>query len=447
MSLLLVSIDGTIVNVALPTIAVELHATIQTLQWTIGAYALVLASLLLLSGSLADRFGRKRVFLIGLTVFLTGSLLCGFAPTDGWLIVFRMLQAVGGSMMTPVALAIVTNIFTQPGERARAIGWWSSVTGIGLAIGPIVGGVLVDSLGWRWIFWLNIPIGIVAIILTIAIVPESKAAVPRKFDPLGQVLVVVVLLPLTFAIIESATLGWTSPLIVAAIVVAAVALVALVITERRREEPAVPVRLFARVSFSKAFATAIIGFMVLAGLLFTNTFYLQTVEHLTATQAGLMTLPFAAVAAGASLLSGRLVAAGRTRGTLLIAGSALTIGSLLLLVVTRGLPVLTVIVPYVVVGLGFGLLNDPVSVIAISELPDAQAGVASSMIATARQLGQVLGVSIVGTLLSTRLGSDLATGFSEAVIPVCFLFAACGVAITLLYVRPAKRSSLVGAPR
>ena len=434
-SLLLVSIDTTIVNVALPTIAIELDATLQTLQWTIGAYALVIASFLLVSGTLADRFGRKRVFLTGTSIFITGSLLCGFAPTDLWLIAFRMVQAVGGSMMTPVALAIVTNIFTEPKERARAIGWWAAVSGVGLAAGPLLGGILIGTLGWRSIFWVNVPIGLVLIALTIIFVPESKAEVPRKFDPVGQLLFVAALLPLTFGIIEAPTLGWGSPAIIACFAAAAAGIAALVLVERRRAEPAVPVRLFEDPPFAKAFTTAMLSFFVLIGLLFANTFYLQTVEDLTPAQAGLITLPLALAAVVASPLSGRFVAAGHVRGTLLVAGSLVTLGSLLLLVVTRGFPVGLVVVPYAIFGFGYGLLNDPVSVTAISQLPDAQAGVAASMVSVARQLGQVLGVAVVGSLLSAQLGDDLATGFAQASLPVWILLAACGAAIVLVNLR------------
>ncbi len=444
MSLLLVSIDVTIVNVALPTIAEELHATLQTLQWTIGAYALVIASFLLVSGTLADRFGRKRVFVIGTSIFITGSLLCGFAPTDLWLIAFRMVQAVGGSMMTPVALAIVTNIFTVPKERARAIGWWAAASGIGLAAGPLLGGFLVDSLGWRSIFFVNVPIGLVLIALTLIFVPESKADVPRKFDPAGQILFVAGLLPLTFAIIEAPNLGWGSPVIVACFAVAAAGIAALVLVERRRAQPAVPVRLFEHAPFAKAFATAMLSFFVLIGLLFANTFYLQTVEDLTPSQAGIMTLPLALAAVVASLLSGRLVSAGHTRATLLVAGSLVALGSLLLLLVTRGLPVGLVVVPYAVFGFGYGMLNDPVSVTAISQLPNAQAGVAASMVSVARQLGQVLGVAVVGSLLSAQLGDDLATGFAEASLPVWILLAACGLAIVLLNLRAGAVPTVAG---
>lgn len=185
MSLLIVSIDNTILNVALPSMQRDLHASTSGLQWAIDAYTLVLAALLMLSGSTADRIGRKRVFMTGLVIFTLGSLLCSLAPDLSSLVVFRMMQAVGGSMLNPVAMSIITNTFTDPRERARAIGVWGAVVGISMAAGPLVGGVLVESVGWRSIFWVNLPVGLAALLLTLRFVPESrapKAAAPTRWD-------------------------------------------------------------------------------------------------------------------------------------------------------------------------------------------------------------------------------------------------------------------------
>ena len=191
MSLLIVGLDSTIVNVALPSIQHDLHAPVSGLQWTIDAYTLVLASLLMLAGSTADRIGRRRTFQTGLAMFTLGSLLCSLAPGLGWLVAFRMMQAVGGSMLNPVAMSIITNTFTEPAERARAIGVWGGVVGLSIALGPVVGGALVASVGWRGIFWVNIPVGVAALVLTALFVPESRAPHARRVDPVGQVLVIV----------------------------------------------------------------------------------------------------------------------------------------------------------------------------------------------------------------------------------------------------------------
>ncbi len=208
MSLFIVGLDVTIVNIALPSIRNDLHASVSGLQWTLDAYTVVLASLLMLSGSTADRVGRRRTFQTGLVIFTLGSLLCSLAPGLGWLVAFRAVQAVGGSMLNPVAMSIITNTFTEPRERARAIGVWGGVVGLSMALGPVIGGALVASVGWRSIFWINIPVGIAAVVLSARFVPESKAPRARRLDPVGQVLVIAVLASLTYAIIEGPKAGF-----------------------------------------------------------------------------------------------------------------------------------------------------------------------------------------------------------------------------------------------
>src|SRR5215831_14165125 len=221
LSLFIFGIDSTILNVALPSIQRDLHAPVSGLQWTVDAYTVVIASVLILAGSIADRFGRRKVFQIGLATFTLGSLLCSLAPGLGWLVAFRMLQAVGGSMMNPVAVSIIANTFTDPRERARAIGIWGGVFGLSIAAGPVLGGLLVAGVGWRGIFWVNIPVGVAAIVLTALFVPESRAARARRPEPAGQLLVIVTLASLTYAIIEGPRAGWTSPVIVGLFAVAA----------------------------------------------------------------------------------------------------------------------------------------------------------------------------------------------------------------------------------
>src|SRR3954469_4948900 len=244
LSLFIVGLDVTAVNVALPSIGRELHAGISGLQWTVDAYTLVLASLLMLAGSTADRLGRKRVFVAGLVVFSLASLLCSLAPNVELLVAFRVLQAVGGSMLNPVAMSIITNTFTNPRERAQAGGVWGAGFGISMALGPIVGGTGVSSIGWRAIFLINLPVGLAAIALTLRYVPESRAPRPRRFDPAAQVLVIVLLSTLTFGIIEAPSRGWASPLILGAFAAAGAALTGLLVHEPRREEPLIDPRFF-----------------------------------------------------------------------------------------------------------------------------------------------------------------------------------------------------------
>ena len=339
LSLFVVGVDSTIVNIALPSIQRSFGASTAGLQWTIDGYTVVLASLLMLSGSLADRLGRRRVFQAGLALFTVGSLLCSLAPGLGWLVAFRMLQAVGGSMLNPVALAIIANTFTDPAKRARAMGVWGSVFGISLAVGPVLGGVLVGTIGWRSIFWVNVPVGLAAIALTQRFVPESRAPRPRRLDPIAQILIVVLLAGLTAGTIEGPQRGWTSPLIIGCYAAAAVAAIAVTMVERRRREPLIDPRFFASAPFSGAALIAVAAFAALAGFLFLNTLYLQSARGYSAIEAGLLILPMAAAIGLTARLSGRLVAAGRARWSLVIAGVAITAGSAVLMTVTAATPI------------------------------------------------------------------------------------------------------------
>src|SRR5215510_3931346 len=210
LALVLTALDATIVNIALPAIRSDLHASVAELQWSIDGYTVVVASFLLLAGSVADRFGRRRTFQVGLAVFSVGSLLCSVAPSAGALVVFRMLQALGGAMLNPVAMSIIVNTFVDPKQRARAIGVWGAAFGMAMAAGPLLGGLLVESVGWRSIFWVNIPFGMLALFLTARFVRESRADQPRRFDLVAQALVIVALFALTSTVIDGRQAGWTS---------------------------------------------------------------------------------------------------------------------------------------------------------------------------------------------------------------------------------------------
>src|SRR5215469_2505392 len=236
-ALFMVGLDNTIVNVGLPAIGKTLHTSVEGLQWTVAGYTIVLASLLMFSGAAADRIGRRTIFQVGLSLFTLGSWLCSLAPNLDTLIAFRVLQGIGGSMLNPAALGIITNTFTKPAERARAIGVWDGVSGLSMALGPVAGGILVGSTGWRGIFWANIPVGLAAIALTALLVPDSRAEAGRKADPLGQVLVIVMLAALAYAIIQGPSTGWFSPRIVGFFLLSVVALGLLLRFEPRRADP------------------------------------------------------------------------------------------------------------------------------------------------------------------------------------------------------------------
>ena len=432
LSLLIVGLDVTAVNVALPSIGHDLHASISGLQWTVGAYTLVMASLLMLSGSTADRLGRKRTFVIGLSVFSLASLLCSLAPSVGLLVAFRVLQAVGGSMMNPVAMSIITNTFTDPRERAQAVGVWGAMFGISMALGPIVGGTLVSSIGWRSIFWINIPVGLIAIILTLRFVPESKAPKPRRFDPVGQAMVMVLLAALTYGIIEAPSQGWASAPILAAFAASGLALLALLLYEPRRDEPLIDPRFFRSIPFASSISISVAAFAAFGGFLFLNTLYLQDVRDLSPIRAGLATVPLALMTVVASPLSGRIVGRRGPRLPLVISGVCLVTASAMLTGIDAGTSFAWLIAAYVIFGLGFGFVNAPITNAAVSGMPRAQAGVASAIATTSRQFGQTLGVAVVGAIVTSSVGQSLHTDLSSASPPGWWTLTACGGVVLLL---------------
>jgi EmrB/QacA subfamily drug resistance transporter len=428
MSLFMVGLDITVVNIALPSIGRDLHAGISGLQWTVSAYTVVMASLLMFAGSTADRLGRKGTFVVGLAVFSAASLLCSLAPSVELLVVFRMLQGIGAAMLNPVAMSIIANAFTDRGERAQAVGVWGAVFGISMALGPIVGGTLVSSIGWRSIFWITVPVGLVAIVLTMRFVPDSKAPKPRRFDPLGQVLVIALLATLTYGIIEAPSRGWSSPAIVAALA-AAGALVGLLFHEPRRDEPLIDLRFFRSTPFSSSIAISVAAFAAFGGFLFLNTLYLQDARGLSPVEAGVMTVPMAAMTVVAAPLSGRIVGRHGPRVLLLIAGVSAVTACAMLTGIDPSTPIGWLIAAYVVFGLGFGFVNAPITNAAVSGMPRAQAGVASAIATTSRQVGQTLGVAVVGAIVASRVGD---ADVSSAIRPGWWTLTACGAVVLLL---------------
>ena len=442
LSVFMAGLDVTIVNVALPSIQHELHASVSDLQWTIDAYTLVIACLLMLSGSLADRFGRRRVFQIGLAAFSLGSLLCSVAPSLGWLIAFRGLQAIGGSMLNPVAMSIIRNVFEDPKERAKAIGMWGSVAGLSLASGPVIGGLLVSGLGWRSIFWINVPVGLIAIALTQRFVLESRAERPRRLDPPGQLAVIALLGCLTAGIIEGPRSGWSSAPIVALFGVAALAAIVLVILESRRREPLIDMRYFRSVPFSGAALIGVVALATLGGFLFLNTLYLQDVRGYSALHAGLLTIPMAAMLGVFSTVSGRLVASRGPRPALMMSGALIGVGAVMLIGLSAHTAVWYLIVAYLIYGAGAGLVSAPITNTALSGMPRDQAGVAGAIASTFRQTGAAVGVAVTGAIVASS-----SVGFVHASHAAWAVGAGCGVIVVLLGMFSTGRWALATAER
>lgn len=431
LSLLIVSMDATIVNVAIPSIRADLHASPNQMQWVIDIYTLVLASLLLLSGATADRLGRRRTFQIGLMLFAVASLLCSLAPNIETLIVARLLQAIGGSMLNPVAMSIITQVFTDRVERARAIGVWGGVVGISMALGPIVGGALIEYVDWRAVFWINLPICLLAIILTAIFVPETKSVTMRDIDPIGQALGVVFLFGTVFVLIEGPGLGWANVMVLTVGVVSVLAFVAFLRYERKHHDPFIDLRFFRSVPFASATVIAVCAFASWGAFLFMMSLYLQGARGFSAVHTGLVYLPVAVGAFIFSPLSGRLVGRFGARPSLLISGTLITAAAVVLTQITVTTPVWQLLIIFAVFGIGFSMVNAPITNAAVSGMPLDRSGAASAVASTSRQIGVSLGVALCGSIAGAALagtGGDFAT---EA-RPLWYVFIGFGVTITAL---------------
>ena len=437
-SLFIVYLDSTILNVALPTLQADLHASLSGLQWVSDAYLLVVASLLMLTGSTADRLGRKRLFMAGLAGFSLGSLLCSLAPSTGSLIALRMLQGLGGSMLTPISLSIVRNVFTDDRERAQALGIWSAIFGIATACGPVLGGLLIASVGWRSIFWLNVPIGLAMLAATRRHVPESRAPRPRKVDVPGQLIMIAFLGTLTYAIIQGPVSGWASPLVLGLFAVAATAAAAFIAVERRRAQPLLELRFFRSPPFTGAAVIAVLSFVVLAGFLFVITLYLQQARGESPLRAGLSLLPMTLAMAAAAPVAGHLTGHRGPRAPLVLSGALVAAGCALLLGLSPATSYWWLAIAMAVLGAGLGLVNPPITGAGIAGMPPAQAGVASAVISSTRQFGNVLGVAIMGAMLTGGIRARMAAGaarpqaLSAASHAPWVLAVACGALVAVI---------------
>jgi len=446
LSLFMVTLDNTVVNVALPSLQRQFHASVSELQWVVDAYLVVLAALLLLAGSLGDRFGRRRVLRTGLVLFGAGSLACSLSVNLPLLIGFRMLQACGGCMLNPNSLSIISNAFRDPRERAAAIGFWAGIVGISTAAGPVVGGALIEAIDWRAIFWVNVPVVLAALVLLAMFVPESKAAEPRRLDPVGQVLAIVVLATLTYGIIEGPSVGWTSGTILACFGVVAAGMAVFVLVEHRQREPLLQLHFFRSPPFSGATGIATLAFFILAGFLFLNTLYLQEVRGYSPLMAGVAALPATIVIVVVAPLTGRLVGRRGSRLPMTAAGTCLMCGSALLVLVEPGSSYLYLAGCYLLSGLGFGMVNPPITNTAVSGMPLSQAGVASAVAGTARQVGSVLGVAVLGSVVTSQMHGELVSRLRSSHLAPAELakLATVGVGELSGHHLPAKVAALIG---
>lgn len=406
LALLTISLDNTILNVALPSIGGDLGASGGQLQWIVDAYVLVFAGLLLTAGSLGDRFGRRRALVFGLAVFAAGSLAAALAGSSDALIASRALMGVGAAFVMPTTLSVITNVFPA-GERAKAIGIWAAVAGIGVAIGPIAGGFLLEHFSWGSVFLINLPVAAIVVSGSVWFVPESRDPEAARLDPVGAGLSVAGLSTLVWAIIEAPERGWTDGLIVAAFALAAGLLAAFARWELRTSSPMLDVRLFRMGAFSGASGAIALAFFALFGTIFFLTQYLQEVLDYTALEAGVRTLPVAGGLIVGGPLSARIAERVGAR-FVVAAGLAILAGGLSLFsTVDSASGYGLVAASMAIFGVGVGAAMAPSTESIMSTLPPAHAGVGSAMNDTTRMVGGSLGVAVLGSLLSSGYGADM----------------------------------------
>jgi EmrB/QacA subfamily drug resistance transporter len=414
-SLLIIVIDNTIVNVTLPSLVNQLGASVSQLQWVVDAYTVVFAGLLLLAGTLGDRWGRRRSLTIGLAVFALASTAAAFSGGVGQLVSARALMGGAAAFIMPATLSILTNTFTDARERALAIGVWSGVIGIGVVLGPLAGGFLLNHYWWGSVFIVNVPIALVAILAARALVPESRDPDGQAVDWAGGAMSVVGLVSLVTAIIEAPDRGWTNPAVVGLFTLAAAALTAFAVWEGRTEHPMLDVTLFRNGRFAGASATITLVFFALFGFVFLSTQYLQFVLGNSPFAAGLRTLPFAAAMVLVAPFSSKLVQRHGTK-RIVIAGMLVFASGLMLastISMATGYPRLGVAM--LLLGAGLGLSSAPATESIMGALPLNRAGVGSAMNDTAREVGGALGVAIVGSVTSSIYRSRLAGDLPQTV--------------------------------
>jgi EmrB/QacA subfamily drug resistance transporter len=402
-------LDNNIVNVAIPAIQRDLHLNTARLEWVVSGYILVFAGLLLVGGRLADAYGRKRLFMIGLTVFTASSLLAGLSGSADLLIASRALQGLGAALVTPTTLAIISASYTEARERAAAVGIWSAIGALALAVGPLLGGVLSQHASWQWIFYLNVPIGAATLALATWAIPESKAEQAHRLDLPGLVLSTLAMTTLTWALIEGANRGWTSRSILGTLAAAAISAIAFVLVEQRRSDPMVDVALFRNRVFSGGLVALMLWAFGLFGIYFFTSLYLQNVLHFSPTKAGLAFVPMALFMVAGAIASERL---GHRLGEHRLVGPAMAlmgigIASVALLGAHAGF--LNLMPSFVVIGIGGGLTT-PLTASVLAVMPDQQAGVASGMFNASRELAGLLGITVIGALLTARQTAVAHTG-------------------------------------
>lgn len=406
LSLLIIGLDNTILNVALPTLVVDLSASASQLQWIVDSYVLVFAGLLLVAGNIGDRFGRKRALDFGLLVFAAGSILSAYAGSANQLIATRALMGIGGAFIMPSTLSILTNIF-PPRERPRAIAIWTATAGVAIPFGPVIGGWLLEHFWWGSIFLVNIPIALLAIAAGWLLIPESRDPQAAGLDPVGAILSIVGLATLLYAIIEAPSEGWTSPATIIALIAATLILGAFAFWEARVERPLLDVHLFKNPRFGAAVLSISLVFFALFGSMFFITQYLQFVLGYTALEAGIRIIPVALGIMTAAPASAKLAEHFGTKRVVAAGLTIVAVGLIVMSTVSTKSGYERILIALPVIGFGMGMTMAPATESVMGSVPKANAGVGSAVNDTARQVGGALGVAVLGSLLSTSYSSSM----------------------------------------
>lgn len=404
LGVLVAQIDTSVVNLALKHISADLAANVSQLQWVVDSYNLTYAALLLTGGVLADLYGRRRIFAVGLALFTIGSLICGFAPNVAALIIGRTVAGIGAALEVPTTLAILASVYPDPDERALPLGIWASCNGLAFIIGPTLGGVLVDHEGWRSIFLLIVPLCVLALGLTWSVVPESAAPKGRTLDLPGQGLAIVALGALSLAAIEGPSWGLNSVWEICTLIVFIAALVAFLRVEAKTVGALLPLDLFKNASFSASIAVAALMTFGMYAMLFLTPLYLQSARGASAIIAGLQLLPMSVSFVIVSQLSGRLTKIFGPRVITCCGMAAMGIGMWLMALFLGG-NLLWIEAALLVIGVGLGLNTAPIQNVAVTSVPQDRAGTASGLVNTARMVGATLGVAILGLLLGAHPGA------------------------------------------
>jgi EmrB/QacA subfamily drug resistance transporter len=403
-------LDGTIVNIALPSLSGDLGASTRQLQWIVDAYLLVFTGLLLAGGGLGDRYGRKKALIVGLLIFGVTSAYAGSVGSPGELIFGRALMGIGAALIFPATLAVITSVFRDPSERAKAIGVWSAVTGLAVAAGPITGGWLLEHFWWGSVFYVNIPVVVIAVIATWRLVPESRDDDAPLLDWAGLLLSIAAITSLVFTIIEAPEWGWASPATVAGFTIATVLLAAFVGWELRVEHPLLPVRIFRNLRFSAASVSVTSAFFALFGFIFLITQYFQLIRGYTPLQAGIRSVPVAVAIAVASIVAPRLVEPIGTKRIVTAGLLFMAIGFAWVSTASASTPYLEIVGQMLVLGMGLGLTTAPATESIMGSLTPDKAGVGSAVNDTTRELGGTLGVAVLGSVFSSVYIASLGDG-------------------------------------